>query len=90
VLTTAEWASAGTVYLTGDGDSYHASCAAEMALKSIGGTACEPLSALRFLEYAAPWLDSGGPDRLLVIAVQPRAGPSASRRRSRRHGSGAP
>jgi glucosamine--fructose-6-phosphate aminotransferase (isomerizing) len=69
VLTTAEWASAGTVYLTGDGDSYHASCAAEMAFESIGGTACEPLSALRFLEYQAPWLGSAGPGRPLVIAV---------------------
>jgi glutamine---fructose-6-phosphate transaminase (isomerizing) len=69
VLTPQEWASAGTVYLTGDGDSYHASCASEMAFESIGGAACEPLSALRFLEYAAPWLGSAGPGRPLVIAV---------------------
>ena len=30
-------ALAGTVYLTGDGDSYHAACAAAMAFETIAG-----------------------------------------------------
>jgi glucosamine--fructose-6-phosphate aminotransferase (isomerizing) len=69
LLTAQEWASAGTVYLTGAGDSYHAACAAEMAFESVAGVSCEPLSALRFLEYVVPWLASTGPGRPLVIAV---------------------
>jgi glucosamine--fructose-6-phosphate aminotransferase (isomerizing) len=69
LLTAEEWASTGTVYLTGDGDSYHASCAAEMAFESIGGVPCEPLSALRFLEYGIPWMHSTVSSRPLVIAV---------------------
>lgn len=68
-LSRQEWAATGTVYLTGDGDSYHASCAAEMAFETIAGVTCEPLSALRFLEYAAPWLPSAPSRRPLVIAV---------------------
>jgi glucosamine--fructose-6-phosphate aminotransferase (isomerizing) len=73
LLTPQEWASAGAVYLTGDGDSYHAACAAEMAFESLAGVACEPLSALRFLEYAVPWLPAarGGP---LVIAISASGG----------------
>jgi glutamine---fructose-6-phosphate transaminase (isomerizing) len=59
LLSDSEWAGIGTVYLTGDGDSFHAACAAEMAFESLGGVTCEPLSALRFLEYHAPWLRPG-------------------------------
>jgi glutamine---fructose-6-phosphate transaminase (isomerizing) len=69
LLTPQEWAATGTVYLTGDGDSYHAACAAEMAFESIAGVACQPLSALRFLEYRAPWLRSAGSRRPLVIGI---------------------
>jgi glutamine---fructose-6-phosphate transaminase (isomerizing) len=68
LLALRECASAGPVYLTGDGDSYHAACAAEMAFESLAGVACEPVSALRFAEYAAPWLPST-PARPLVIAI---------------------
>jgi len=68
LLPVRECASAGPVYLTGDGDSYHAACAAEMAFESLAGVACEPVSALRFAEYAAPWLPSA-PARPLVIAI---------------------
>jgi glucosamine--fructose-6-phosphate aminotransferase (isomerizing) len=68
LVARQEWGSAGPVYLTGDGDSYHAACAAEMAFESLAGVTCEPLSALRFLEYAAPWMPSS-PRRPLVIAI---------------------
>jgi glucosamine--fructose-6-phosphate aminotransferase (isomerizing) len=74
LLTPQEWAAAGTIYLTGDGDSYHAACAAEMAFESIAGAACEPLSALRFLEYGAPWLRPAASRRPLVIAVSASGG----------------
>ena len=69
LLSESEWAGIGTVYLTGDGDSFHAACAAEMAFESLGGVACEPLSALRFLEYHAPWLRPGPDRRPLLIAI---------------------
>jgi glutamine---fructose-6-phosphate transaminase (isomerizing) len=69
LLTAREWAGTGTVYLTGDGDSYHAACAAEMGFESLAGAACEPVSALRFLEYRAPWLRREPAGRPLVIAV---------------------
>ena len=69
LLLPAGWLSAGTVYLTGDGDSYHAACAAAMAFETIAGLRCEPVSALSFLEYRAPWLRSAAKSRPLVIAV---------------------
>lgn len=68
LLPARECASAGPVYLTGDGDSYHAACAAEMAFESLAGVTCEPVSALRFAEYAAPWLPPA-PARPLVVAI---------------------
>jgi glucosamine--fructose-6-phosphate aminotransferase (isomerizing) len=74
LLSAQEWAGTGTVYLTGDGDSYHAACAAEMAFESLAGVACEPLSALRFLEYCAPWLPLAPAWRPLVIAVSASGG----------------
>jgi glutamine---fructose-6-phosphate transaminase (isomerizing) len=74
LLTAREWAGTGTVYLTGDGDSYHAACAAEMAFESLADAACEPLSALRFLEYCAPWLNQTPQGRPLVIAVSASGG----------------
>jgi glutamine---fructose-6-phosphate transaminase (isomerizing) len=68
LLPVRECASTGRVYLTGDGDSYHAACATEMAFESLAGVPCDPVSALRFAEYAAPWLPST-PARPLVIAI---------------------
>jgi glutamine---fructose-6-phosphate transaminase (isomerizing) len=68
VLPVRECAAMGPVYLTGDGDSYHAARAAEMAFESLAGVACDPVSALRFAEYAAPWLPCTAA-RPLVIAI---------------------
>jgi glutamine---fructose-6-phosphate transaminase (isomerizing) len=61
-----------TVYLTGDGDSYHAACAAEMAFEEIGAVTCEPLSALRFLHYGPSAAACSG--RTLVIAISASGG----------------
>ncbi|MGH3326643.1 MAG: SIS domain-containing protein [Streptomycetales bacterium] len=69
LLTVAEWAAVDRVYLTGDGDSYHASCAAEMAFEAIGGVDCEPSSALRFAHYTTPWMRPTPARRTLVIAT---------------------
>lgn len=74
LLTPSEWRSVDRVYLTGDGDSYHASCAAEMAFEAIAGVTCEPLSAQRFLDYALPWLPPTWMQRSLVLATSASGG----------------
>ena len=73
-LTDSEWAAVKKVYLTGDGDSYHAACAAEMAFKTIAGVDCEPLSAQRFLDYGAAWMHPAAPPQTLVIATSASGG----------------
>ena len=74
VLTPSEWQAVKKVYLTGDGDSYHASCAAEMAFQVITDVACEPLSAQRFLDYGAAWMRPAAPPQTLVIATSASGG----------------
>ena len=74
VLTPSEWQAVKKVYLTGDGDSYHASCAAEMAFQVIADVACEPLSAQRFLDYGAAWMRPAAPPHTLVIATSASGG----------------
>ena len=74
VLTPSEWKAVKKVYLTGDGDSYHASCAAEMAFQVIADVACEPLSAQRFLDYGAAWMRPAAPPHTLVIATSASGG----------------
>ena len=73
-LTPSEWQAVKKVYLTGDGDSYHAACAAEMAFKAIAGVDCEPLSAQRFLDYGAAWMRPAAPPQTLVIATSASGG----------------
>ena len=73
-LTPPEWRAVRKVYLTGDGDSYHASCAAEMAFAAIADVDCEPLSAQRFLDYGAAWMRPATPHQTLVIATSASGG----------------
>ncbi|MBM4256272.1 MAG: SIS domain-containing protein [Deltaproteobacteria bacterium] len=74
ILTPSEWQSVRKVYLTGDGDSYHASCATEMAFETIAGVDCEPLSAQRFLDYGVAWMRPVTPQQTLVIATSASGG----------------
>src|SRR5215208_2881265 len=74
VLTPLEWRAVNKVYLTGDGDSYHASCAAEMVFEAIAEVACKPLSAQRFLDYGAAWMRHAAPRQTLVIATSASGG----------------
>ena len=74
LLTPLEWRSVKKVYLTGDGDSYHASCAAEMAFEAIADVSCEPISAQRFVDYGAAWLRQVAPRQTLVIATSASGG----------------
>jgi len=74
VLAPSEWQAVRKVYLTGDGDSYHASCATEMAFEAIADVACAPMSAQRFLDYGAAWMRSAAPHQILVIATSASGG----------------
>jgi len=69
VLSPLEFLSVRRVHLTGDGDSYHAVRAAELAFEEIAEMVCEPLSAQRFLDYRAPFLKSWAPHDNLLLAV---------------------
>lgn len=69
VLTQLEQHPVDRVYLTGDGDSYHASYAAQMAFETIAGLSCEPISAFRFETYTPR--QTG---RALLIAVSVSGG----------------
>ena len=70
VLSPAEWAAVKNVYLTGDGDSYHASCALEMAFETLAGVGCRPMSAQRFVDYGAQWMRQ----QSLVLAISASGG----------------
>jgi glutamine---fructose-6-phosphate transaminase (isomerizing) len=74
VLTPSEWREVNTVYLIGDGDSYHASCAAEMTFEAITNVSCTPMSAQRFLDYGAAWMRPSAPRQTLVIATSASGG----------------
>jgi glucosamine--fructose-6-phosphate aminotransferase (isomerizing) len=86
---SGELANVGRVVLTGDGDSWHASCATEMAFETIADIACEPAAALRFLEYGVDRVRRDAPGRTLVVAT---SASGATERvvqaieRARRHG----
>ncbi|MEO3871126.1 SIS domain-containing protein [Nonomuraea sp. B12E4] len=69
LLSGPERASIGQVYLVGQGDSYHAACAAEPAFASIGGVPGRAAGAFRFSAYDSRWAHRGGAGRTLVVAA---------------------
>ena len=74
VLSPAEWTAVKNVYLTGDGDSYHASCAVEMSFETIADVSCRPMSAQRFVDYGAQWMRQASPHQTLVLATSASGG----------------
>src|SRR5262247_1545082 len=74
VLTPLEWRAVKKVYLTGDGDSYHASCATEMAFEALANVPCAPMNAQRFLDYGAAWMRPAAPHQTLVVATSASGG----------------
>ena len=78
-LTQLEQQPVDRVYLTGDGDSYHASYAAQMAFETIAGLPCEPISAFRFETYTAPQLTPPAPRARSPPACSPSSASSARR-----------
>jgi glucosamine--fructose-6-phosphate aminotransferase (isomerizing) len=67
-------ASPRRVVTTGNGDSYYAALACEMAFARLGGMANEAVSAHRFLEYAVESDPAGDPSRVLVAGVSASGG----------------
>lgn len=57
------------LYVTGCGDSHHASLGSELAFETLAGRPTEPMSALQFARYAAGHLPPTGPGTNLVIGV---------------------
>ncbi len=89
LLTPLEYLSIRKVYLTGDGDSYHAARAVELAFEQIARIDCEPLAAQRFLDYEAEFIQSWAPNDNLVVAISASGGTERglqSLQRAREHG----
>ncbi len=74
LLTPLEFKSLHRVFTVADGDSYHASLATELAFENIARIACEPLSAMRFLEYGADFMPSNFPNDTLVVGISASGG----------------
>jgi glutamine---fructose-6-phosphate transaminase (isomerizing) len=69
VLNPLEFLSVRRIYVVGDGDSYHASMASELAFENIAKIPCEPMSAQRFLDYGAEWMPVPNPNSTLVVGI---------------------
>ncbi|MDT8304719.1 MAG: SIS domain-containing protein [Anaerolineae bacterium] len=74
VLSALPAASVQRVVTAGNGDSYHAARACELAFTSMAGIANEPFSAQRFLDYGVDVLPVAAPDRVLVAGISASGG----------------
>ncbi|MFD9389287.1 SIS domain-containing protein [Streptomyces sp. NPDC060000] len=68
LLPLARLARTESVVVVGDGDSYHAARAVELAFASLAGVDCRPVSALPFTHYPPPEA-SRPPHTVLTIAL---------------------
>jgi glucosamine--fructose-6-phosphate aminotransferase (isomerizing) len=57
------------VYLTGCGDSHHATLNTELAFESLAGLPTEPMTALQFARYGVGYLPETGPGTNAVIGI---------------------
>jgi glucosamine--fructose-6-phosphate aminotransferase (isomerizing) len=57
------------LFVTGCGDSHHASLCSELAFESLAGVPTEPMTALQFARYAVGFLPETGPGTNLVIGI---------------------
>jgi len=62
------------VYITGDGDSWHAAMAVKLAFQKYAGVVYEPLSAMRFLTYGADAMPLKFPEANLVVGISASGG----------------
>jgi glucosamine--fructose-6-phosphate aminotransferase (isomerizing) len=73
-FTTDQLKAIHKIYITGDGDSFHAALSSEMVFRSIAGVSCDGVSAMSFLEYCADYLPAAHPDGTLVIGISASGG----------------
>lgn len=57
------------LYVTGCGDSHHASLATELAFESLTGLSTEPMNAGLFGRYAAGFIPKSGPKTNLLVGI---------------------
>ena len=57
------------LYITGCGDSHHASLTTELAFEALAGIPTEPMTALQFAHYAAGYLPDTGPGTNAVVGI---------------------
>lgn len=69
-----ELASVHRVYSLGDGDSFHAALATEMAFSEFARIQYLPLSAMHFLEYGADYMPVNFPRDTLVVGISASGG----------------
>lgn len=75
-FTTLELTSLHRVYALGDGDSYHAALATEMAFNEFAKLSYRPMSAMHFLEYGADYMPINFPKDTLVVGISASGGSS--------------
>ena len=68
-MTALEIESLHNVYAFGDGDSYHAAIAAEMAFLEFSPVSYQPLNSMQFMEYRANYLPVNFPRDTLVVGI---------------------
>jgi glucosamine--fructose-6-phosphate aminotransferase (isomerizing) len=73
-LATLPVTSLQRAFITGNGDSYYAALACELAFEQLGGMPNEPPSAQRFLDYALDLEPAGELPTALVIGVSASGG----------------
>lgn len=57
------------IFITGCGDSHHATINTELAFESLTGLPCETQQALQFARYSAGFIPQSGPNTNLVIGI---------------------
>ena len=69
IITSEEAKRINHIFITGDGDSYHAALSAEMAFETIAGIHTDSISAQRFLNYKIEWLPLDKIKNCLLIGI---------------------
>ncbi|MEJ5200693.1 MAG: hypothetical protein WHV66_00555, partial [Anaerolineales bacterium] len=57
------------LFVTGCGDSHHASLGSELAFEALAGIPTEPMTAQQFARYAAGFIPQTGPKTNLMIGI---------------------
>ncbi|MGI5292689.1 SIS domain-containing protein [Nonomuraea polychroma] len=70
-----DWTDVARVYVTGNGDSFHAALATELAFHTLAGVDCQAVTAMKLLRYGSLWADDTVPyGNTLVVGVSASGG----------------